>query len=207
MKKVVPLGVVYGERMDVPTGPEREQFLKGHKNPHKYAFFTDKDGLEWWNYKEGYQDDRRLPDYNSSDHDSNGDNRHFFEDTRLSDTDSLYYKKFRDIPKESDERYKLITNSDEHTTGRQIFYDARKRLLGTFKSATQWDGSVINYTFENNGHSSYADNEEKLYYEDDSDVAGAVPHAESVSGGRRKRKTNRKKNKNRRAKSRRQRRS
>ena len=127
----------------------------------------------------------------------------------------MYYKEFRDIPKESDERYKLITNSDEHTTGRQIFYDARKRLLGTFKSATQWAGSVINYTFENEGHDKYADNEEKLYYKDDSDVAGAVPGAVpgagsgagSVFGGRRKRKTNRKKNKNRRTKSRRQRRS
>ena len=132
MKKVVPLGVVYGERMDVPIGPEREQFLKEHKDPDKYAFFSDKDGLEWWNFKAGYEDDMRLPHYNSSEHDSSGDNQHFFGDTKLSDTDSLYYKEFKNIRKESDERYKLITNSYEHTTGRQIFYDARKRLLGTF---------------------------------------------------------------------------
>ena len=45
----VPPGVGYGERVDVPVGNEsnpRIAFLQSHSDPKKYAFFTDKEGLQ-----------------------------------------------------------------------------------------------------------------------------------------------------------------
>lgn len=56
----VPPGVSYGERVDVPVGNGKAKglvdtgydsnpritFLKSHSDPKKYAFFTDKEGLQ-----------------------------------------------------------------------------------------------------------------------------------------------------------------
>lgn len=199
--KEVPLGVVYGERIDVPVGTEKKQdaddagyehlynprikFLKAHSDPEKYAIFTDKPGLKYWEFKMGYENDgeQRLNDYTNSNPDS-----HFFSDTSLSDTDSIYVREIIHLPRDKDERYKFFSNPA--TRDNRVFFDYRKRPLGKFKDASH---SVVgnSYNFEKGD----ADGEEKLFYED------------SVSGGRRKRRTNRRSNKKRRSKSRRYRRS
>lgn len=199
--KEVPLGVVYGERIDVPVGNGKElgkvdagdeqlsnprtKFLEEHSDPKKYAIFTDKPGLEYWAFKMGYENDgeQRLNHYTSS-----NPNSHLFGDTSLSDTESIYVREITHLPQDKDERYKFFSNPA--TRDNRVFFNNRKRPLGKFKDASH---SVVgnSYNFENGD----ADGEEKLFYED------------SVSGGRRKRRTNRRSNKKRRSKSRRYRRS
>lgn len=202
MSKEVPLGVVYGERVDVPKGNgnslsddaklsnKRIVFLKDHNDPKKYAFFTDKKDLKYWQVKMGYEKDNetRLNDYSNSGDTAEGQSYHFFGDLQLSDDDSIYVREITRLPLDKDERLKFFSNPA--TRDNRVFFDNRGRSLGKFKDASEGlEGRV--YNFEEGD----ADAEEKIFYED------------SVSGGRRKRRTNRRKNKNRRTKSRRNRRS
>ena len=182
----VPPGVSYGERVDVPdgngkakglvdTGYEDESnprlaFLQSHSDPKKYAFFTDKEDLKEWNFKPGFENDRRLPDYNNS---TTG--THWFGDTQLTDSDPIYCREIIQLPQNNDKRYQFFTKSDRKF--QQVnFFDGMKRSLGKFLSSA--DNPLTgfrNYTFTD----GTSDSEQKLFYDGD-----------FLMGGRRKRRTN-----------------
>jgi hypothetical protein len=190
----VPPGVRYDEKVDVPvgngkakglvdTGYEDESnprlaFLQSHSDPKKYAFFTDKEGLKEWNFKPGFENDRRLPDYNSS---TTG--THWFRDTQLTDSDPIYCREIIQLPQNDDKRYQFFTKPDKKY--KEVnFFDGRQRSLGKFKDSTQETSTgFMNYIFED----GRSDSEQKLFYEGD-----------SLLGGRRKRRTKAKKSKKRR---------
>lgn len=191
----VPLGVRYGERVDVPvgngkakglvdTGYEGEsnpriKFLQSHSAPKKYAFFTDKEGLTEWNFKPGFENDRRLHDYNNS----TTTGTHWFGDAQLTDSDPIYCKEIIRLPPKNDDRYMFFTKSDRKF--QQVnFFDGRKRPLRKFVDSTyETSTGSMNYIFED----GTSDSEEKLFYDGD-----------SLLGGRRKRRTKAKKSKKRR---------
>ena len=180
----VPPGVSYGERVDVPDGNvnlsnARITFLQSHSNPKKYAFFTDKEGLQEWNFKLGFENDRRLPDYT----DSTTPGTHLFGDTFITDSDPIYCREIIQLPLDNDERYMFFTKPYKKVT-EVNFFDGMKRSLGKFQD-TAYDPltGVMNYIFED----GTSDSEEKLFYEGD-----------SLFGGRRKRRTKAKKSKKRR---------
>jgi hypothetical protein len=191
----VPPGVSYGERVDVPvgngkakglvdTGYEGEsnpriKFLQSHSAPKKYAFFTDKEGLQEWNFKPDFENDRRLNDYNNS----TTTGTHWFGDTQLTDFDPIYCREIIQLPQNDDKRYQFLTKSDNKD--KEVnFFDGMKRPLGKFKDSTQETSTgFMNYIFEN----GRSDSEQKLFYDGD-----------SLFGGRRKRRTKAKKSKKRR---------
>ena len=182
----VPPGVRYGERVDVPVGNGSENlsnpritFLQSHSDPKKYAFFTDKEGLQYFHFKPGFANDRRLPDYT----DSTTPGTHFFGDTFITDSDPIYCREISSLPLDNDERYMFFTKPDKKFT-EVNFFDGWKRPLGKFKDST-YDTSTrcMIYIFED----GRSDSEQKLFYEGD-----------SLLGGRRKRRTKAKKSKKRR---------
>ncbi len=208
MRKEVPIGVVYGEEIVVPVGNGKElgltdrvdehlsnprtEFLKKHNDPKKYAFFTDKPDIEYKFFKKGYpsyDNKKRLHNYAGSDNEG----RHYFGDIFLSDTDPIYCKEIIEPPLSDDNRCTFFSNIDIERSNLEFFTEKRK--LGKFIEMIPSFG-VRNYYFRDveTGRNK-SDGEEKIFYED------------SVSGGRRKQRTNRRKNKNRRTKSRRNRRS
>ncbi len=190
----VPLGVVYGEKVVVPPGNGKQngevdtgfeessnpriKFLQSHNNPKKYAFFADKTDLSDWSFKPGYEAEKRLLDYTSS---SNG--MHLFGDLFLSDTDDIYCKEIIQLPINENERVKFFSTPDKNYK-QMTFYNSRELNMGKYiDSVMHPPTDERTYKFEN----GESDNEEKLFYIDD-----------SVKGGRRKRKTKAKKSKKRR---------
>jgi hypothetical protein len=184
--KEVPLGVDFGERVDVPPGNGKEEgivdpgdenssnprikFLQEHNDPKKYAFFTDKEGLAKFNFKPGYEAEKRLNDYSGI---QNG--QYIFGDTMLSETDNIYCKEIKVLP--MNERYQFFSTPDNKF--RQFsYFDSYNRPMGKYV-----DHAMDAYVFED----GKSDDERKLFYTDD-----------SVAGGRRKRKTKAKKSKKRR---------
>ena len=180
----VPLGVRYGERVDVPVengklSNARITFLQSHSDPNKYAFFTDKEDLHEWSFKPGFEKDRRLPDYNNS----TTPGKHMFGDTQLTDSDPIYCREIIRLNRDNDDRYKFFTESDKKYT-KVNFFDGMKNTLGTFVDSTyETSTGSMNYIFTN----GTSDSEKKLFYKDD-----------SLLGGRRKRRTKAKKSKKRR---------
>ncbi len=183
--KEVPLGVDFGERVDVPPGNGKEKgvvdpgfenssnprikFLQEHNDPEKYAFFTDKELVDDFNFKSGYAVEKRLNNYTESQYGT-----HLFGDTILSDTDNIYCKEIKVLPMGENERYKFFSTPDNKFS----YFDYRNRPMGKYV-----DTATNTYIFEH----GTSDDEQKLFYTDD-----------SVAGGRRKRKTKAKKSKKRR---------
>ena len=191
----VPPGVRYGERVDVPVGNGKGQgnvdagfenlsnpritFLRSHSDPKKYAFFTDKEGLQYFHFKPGFANDRRLPDYT----DSTTPGTHLFGDTQLTDSDPIFCREISSLPTNNDERYMFFTKPDRKYQ-EVNFFNGRQRHLGKFKDISHDPSTGFsNYIFEN----GTSDSEEKLFYEGD-----------TLVGGRRKRRTKAKKSKKRR---------
>ena len=190
----VPPGVSYGERVDVPDGNgkakglvdtgfenlsnPRIRFLQSHSDPKKYAFFTDKEGLPEWNFKSGFENDRRLHDYTNS----TTTGTHFFGDTQLTDSDPIYCREIIQLPQNDDKRYQLFFTDKKYKEVN--FFDERQRPLGKFVEISHdLSTGFSNYIFEY----GTSDSEEKLFYEGD-----------TLVGGRRKRRTKAKKSKKRR---------
>lgn len=187
----------------------RVKFLEEHRDPKKYAFFSDKPGLHEGYFKVGLENEKRLYDYKYSDFGSRGEMIHVFGEYRLSDTDSIYVKEIIHLPQEEDERYLFLSdpaNKDKY----YVKYNRNGRFIsiGSFRRTGNY-GDGFKYSFSND---IFANPEEKIIYpvsahEKDKNPFFYKDEVVVISGGHRKRRTNKRKNKNRRTKSRRYRRS
>lgn len=195
--KVPPGGIVYGEQKEVPKGSGSEYnnprllFLKSHSDPRKYAYFgsydryTDSD--KYNNRVESTEAYRLYPLKQTYEDFEKREVKYLFGSVTISDSDKLFVREITYLPLDKDERYQFFSNPENKG---KVFFDYNGKPLGEHMDIG-FQENGITYYFEN----GKADSEEKLFYED------------SVSGGRRKRRTNKRKNKNRRTKSRRYRRS
>lgn len=194
----VPIGVFYGEIVDVPVGEgmlshdktisnKRAEFFLNileNNDSQIYVFFTDKEGLMEFNFKDGYED-HRLHNFSYM---NNGKiNQYCFGDTILSDADPIFYRKITMLTRDNDERYKFFSNK-QNSTNRE-FFNARKQPLGKFvKILDEEDKLGRLYKFDDNSDDGRtANSEEKIFYKDS-----------LVASGGRRRKTKRKNSKRRR---------
>jgi hypothetical protein len=196
--KVPPGGIVYGEQKEVPKGSGSEYnnprllFLKSHSDPRKYAYFGSydryTDGDKYNNRVESTEAYRLYPLKQTYTDFEKREVKYLFGSVTISDSDKLFVREITYLPLDKDQRYQFFSNPENKG---KVFFDYNGKSLGEHMNTDLSQETGNTYYFEN----GEADSEEKIYYED------------SVSGGRRKRRTNRRKNKNRRTKSRRNRRS
>ncbi len=196
--KVPPGGIVYGEQKEVPKGSGSEYnnprllFLESHSDPRKYAYFGSydryTDGDKYNNRVESTEAYRLYPLKQTYTDFEKREVKYLFGSVTISDSDKLFVREITYLPLDKDQRYQFFSNPENKG---KVFFDYNGKSLGEHMNTDLSQENGNTYYFEN----GEADSEEKIYYED------------SVSGGRRKRRTNRRKNKNRRTKSRRNRRS